>query len=505
MAHNRSMIKRHLPPFPRTKTLVHRYRHVQTPGESYFPHRYLPATPKNQLPFRRYPGGPRMPKPPSCIPKYGPNSGQIASRNSSAACLFRNQSLDSGYEPSRRHSQQYQQAKWAPRQLPVRPDKPKYNPEAPWESSVEDDWTTIQNDSLDSYDNNQRNYCSDYENYGRWQSDNEASASHSRGHVGSAAGSSQKSKNLPMSPGLGQTLRPSQLDQPQSSAQNEEQSRQASFESQSSGIYDVSRQSSQDSQHSPGQKTQKMYNQNYLRPSDIPNMVLEKQSSSQQSRVRISKPVRQKRIDMSPTCAKFISSPLAKNPGDKKTAVNLEASTRSLPPYDLETLGRSLSSEASSTKSDGAMQTATATATTSLYSGAGSNLSTVGSGTSSYLSPNCSPPNSLRRFAPEVSVPVPAASPLSPMAAPLLSPLPQKRIPHLDTNFATLGVVSGTAGGTKTKLLISRGNNLASSTQGGTSAFIANPQIQTSPPSNSFVTAPPGLLKPTSHVHEEWC
>ena len=99
----------------------------------------------------------------------------------SGACLLRNQSLDSGYEPSRRHSQQNHQPRWAPRQLPIRPDKPKYNPEAPWESSVEDDWTTIQNDSLDSYDNNQRNYCSDYENYQRWQSDNEPNASHPRG------------------------------------------------------------------------------------------------------------------------------------------------------------------------------------------------------------------------------------------------------------------------------------------------------------------------------------
>ena len=301
-------------------------------------------------------------------------------------------------------------------------------------------------------------------------------------------------------------MRPSPLDQQpkKPGAPVEDQSRQASFESQSSGIYDVSRQSSQDSQHSPGQKTQKMYNENYLRPSDIPNMVLEKQASSQQSRVRISKPVRQKRIDMSPTCAKFISSPLTKTPADKKSGVNLEASTRSLPPYDFETLGRSLSSEASSTKSEGAMKTATAT--TSLYSGAGSNLSTVVMGASSYLSPNCSPPNSLRRcFGPQMSVPVPAASPLSPIAAPLVSPSTQKRIPHLDTNFATLGVVSQTSGGTQTKLLISRGNNLAPSIPGSQGTFLGNAQSQPQVPSSSLVTAPQGLLKPTSHVHEEWC
>ena len=217
---NRTAIRRHLPPFPRNKTLVHKYKHVQNPCESYFPHRYLPATPKNQIPFRRNLGGPRLPRPPSCIPKYGPSSSASAQTNAEANALFRNQSLDSGFEPSRRQSHQ-QITRWTPRQLPTRPNKPKYNPEAPWESSVEDDWTTIQNDSLDSCDNNLRNYCSDYENYQRWQSDNE--------QVLSASRSARKNVGVSLSPNPSTSFRASQ-----NHTTAEDQSRQASFESQSS-------------------------------------------------------------------------------------------------------------------------------------------------------------------------------------------------------------------------------------------------------------------------------
>ncbi|XP_075248147.1 voltage-dependent calcium channel type A subunit alpha-1-like isoform X4 [Convolutriloba macropyga] len=438
---NRPTIRRHLPPFPRNKTLVHKYKHVQNPGDFYFPHRYLPATPKNQVPFRRYHGGPRLPRPPSCIPKYGPTSEhEMYSRNQSSNALLRNQSLDSGYEPSRRHSQQM--ARWTPRQLPVRPSKQNYNPEAPWESSVEDDWTTIQNDSLDSCDNNQRNYCSDYENYQRWQSDNEQLLSTSRNIRA-------KKKHQPISPK--NTATPSMAPTNHQTTPGDDQSRQASFESQSSGIYDVSRQSSQDSQHSPGQRAQKLYSENYLRPSDIPNLVLEKQSS--QAR-RISRPVRQKRIDMSPTNAKLLASASAVPPSEAVAARGVPpgggggggqdvASTFSLPPYGLAGLGRSLSSEASSTKSDGVIRNAN----TPFYSGP-----SVPARQPSYtprnlaLSPAGSPTSSRKLHVGYNQVPL--RSPTSNVAP--------AHFTTSNTKFPTLGIVDQS--GSQTKLLIAKGN-----------------------------------------------
>ncbi|XP_063720723.1 voltage-dependent calcium channel type A subunit alpha-1-like isoform X3 [Symsagittifera roscoffensis] len=435
---NRPAIRRHLPPFPRNKSIVHKYKHVQNPSESYFPHRYLPATPQDQEPFRRHHGGPRLPRPPSCIPKYGPISDHHAQNNQSSNALFRNQSLDSGYEPSRRQSQQI--TRWTPRRLPVRPSsKQNYNPEAPWESSVEDDWTTIQNDSIDSCDNNQRNYCSDYENYQRWQSDNEQLLSKSRnGRMKKKHITSNK-----LSPNAASTSNQPPSNHHTTNGGTEDQSRQASFESQSSGIYDVSRQSSQDSQHSPGQRTQKLYSENYLRPSDIPNLMLDKQSSQSK---RLTKPVRQKRIDMSPTNAKLLASAstvpqITETPGSGPSGSKDASSTFSLPPYALGGLGRSLSSEASSTKSEGVNRHPNMP----YYSGASSrhNYHSRNITMSPHDSPNSSGKlhvgyNHVTSRTPNPSIGIPS------------------HFTTCNTKFPTLGIVNQS--GSQTKLLIAKSN-----------------------------------------------